>query len=379
MDDRDYYIFEDTVRNPELELVFEACVKSVFDDNIVTKKIGKPGYVMPLCIKGGDGYVVAEDVLAYYLAYQNRTGFDFEKAQEFAERMRIRFGFSQSSMIGYKLRQWVNLCLRDTWFYDENEEANSKKTRVTSRDQNYVLKPGMDYSVISEDVFKFACYVAVAHLKYGQSFDSITANQIFGYVTALGSDIPARMKKDGSGELPKEITNYKDDEVSCKANDAFGTIRITVKNENWINYEKVLVFMIKLLKTNFPKSYEIDFRSPDKNYLPIKGLPKIGVNQLFANAVKYPDNHDLIEEYAHLAMKRDEWYTNLEGENCALPGTFAVFALGLLKEDSWGESYTPLILEYLDTCDDEHSSIQNKFIASYTEKFGFTPDTIKVE
>ena len=61
-------------------------------------------------------------------------------------------------------------------------------------------------------------------------------------------------------------------------------------------------------------------------------------------------------------MREDEWYNNLDGELCAMPGTFAVFALGM-------EGTTPqwlrLVCDYLDLCDDEHSSLQEKFIHAF--------------
>lgn len=66
-----------------------------------------------------------------------------------------------------------------------------------------------------------------------------------------------------------------------------------------------------------------------KLYLPIPGLPKKGVNQLFACAVQHPNLHPAMERYARLAMREFEWYQNLADEACAMPGTFAVFALGL--------------------------------------------------
>ena len=64
-----------------------------------------------------------------------------------------------------------------------------------------------------------------------------------------------------------------------------------------------------------------------------------------------------MEHYARLAMREDEWYNNLFDESCAMPGSFAVFALGLE-----GEQWAPLVCDYLDRCDDEHSSLQGKFL-----------------
>ncbi len=72
-------------------------------------------------------------------------------------------------------------------------------------------------------------------------------------------------------------------------------------------------------------------------------------------------------------MREFEWYQNLADEACAMPGTFAVFALGLE-----GEPWAPLVTEYLDLCDDEHSSLQGKFLHALIRKFGFQLWTLGV-
>ena len=128
-----------------------------------------------------------------------------------------------------------------------------------------------------------------------------------------------------------------------------------------------------LEQEEFPRSYSVEFRGKEKLYLPIPGLPKKGVNQLFACAVQHPNLHPAMERYARLAMREFEWYQNLADEACAMPGTFAVFALGLE-----GEQWAPLVAEYLDLCDDEHSSLQGKFLHALIRKFGFQPWTLEV-
>jgi len=72
-------------------------------------------------------------------------------------------------------------------------------------------------------------------------------------------------------------------------------------------------------------------------------------------------------------MKEYEWYNNLEGEHCAMPGTFAVFALGLFDE-----SYFQLVSDYLAICDGEHQSVQGEFVLAYIEKYGFTEKGLKL-
>lgn len=72
-------------------------------------------------------------------------------------------------------------------------------------------------------------------------------------------------------------------------------------------------------------------------------------------------------------MREYEYYQNLADEFCAMPGTFAVFALGLE-----GPQWCSLVCDYLDLCDDEHSSLQEKFVHVFIKKFGFTKQTVSV-
>ena len=336
------FLMRDLRKDPDKALLYDACVSAVLEGRAQARLSMHPAFTSKeiLYVEDIDEEVFIDYVLTYYLWKLDTTEFDYEKARTFTEKMRVLFGFGSKGW-GHPL-----LNALEGWVED-NLQSPSKP--------------------ISEDYFKFACYVAVAHLKYGPDFFSIRANKIFGYVTALGSDLPAKMKKHGSGEMPKDLLEYKDAALSCKANDAFATIRIVMKEESQANYEKVLDFLCALLSADFPRSYSIDFRSPEKNYLPIRKIPKKGVNQLFANAVKYPELHDKIEKYARLAMRKFEWYTNIEGEHNAMPGTFAVFALGLLDK-----AHTPLVFDYINICDDEHQSIHGEFVLAYIEKYGFT-------
>ena len=108
-------------------------------------------------------------------------------------------------------------------------------------------------------------------------------------------------------------------------------------------------------------------RSPAKSVLPIKRLPKCGVHHLFAGAIAYPGLHERMERYARLAMREYEWYTNLDDEKCAMPGTFAVFALGITDG-----KYHSLVCDYLRVCDGEHQSLQGDFVSACIERHGFT-------
>ena len=353
------YILRDLKENPALKQTYDTCINNILNDT-ANLKTDRRASLKELDVNGQ--IIKQEYAFEYYLMELETTGFTYEKAHHFSEKMRALFGFKSQ---GWG-RPLLNI-LRD--WYEHNIKHQYVRPKDPSRTwkNEWVVKEGEPSTPIPEDYFQFACYIAISHLKYGASYDSVTANEIFTIINLLGSTLPAKLKKHGSGDLPKTITEYKDPTLTCKANDAFATIRITIKEETQPAYENALNFLINLLKTDFPRSYSLDFRSPAKNYLPIKKLPKKGINQLFTNAASYTALHEKIEQYAQLAMREFEWYNNLENENCAMPGTFAVFSLGILSE-----AHHPLVTKYLKICDGEHQSLQGEFVLAYIEKFGFT-------
>ena len=209
---------------------------------------------------------------------------------------------------------------------------------------------------------------------YGQSFESLKTEHILGLVSQIRPDMVKELKTNGSGKLPPNIQKRKTKHLTASANDAFATIRITARDCTEGCYAEILDYLCAVLsQEEFPRSYSVEFRGKEKLYLPIPGLPKKGVNQLFACAVQHPSLHPAMERYARLAMREYEYYQNLADEFCAMPGTFAVFALGLE-----GPQWCSLVCDYLDLCDDEHSSLQEKFVHVFIKKFGFTKQTVSV-
>ena len=147
---------------------------------------------------------------------------------------------------------------------------------------------------VDEGLLRFACYVAVCHTVYGQSFESLTTEHILGLVSQLRPDMVKQLKTAGSGKLPKDIQQRKTEHFTASANDAFATIRITARDSTEECYAEILDYLCAVLEQEeFPRSYSVEFRGKEKIYLPIPGLPKKGVNQLFACAVQHPDLHPL--------------------------------------------------------------------------------------
>ena len=80
---------------PEVEAIYDECVTKILDG---TFKIGKPpykkGYAFPDCFLTASGPVFTTSVPQYYLYKLSRTGFSYEKAYEFCETYRRRFGWN---------------------------------------------------------------------------------------------------------------------------------------------------------------------------------------------------------------------------------------------------------------------------------------------
>ena len=355
MSKNDYFVFDEIAQKPEVKALFDKALAQI--DSGELPRVNKH---YPIGLMVDKQKLLGSSVLEYRLSQETLADFHYEDVRAFTEKLRVLMGWHE---VDYELRHWVEKALRDPYFKDEGNDFIYKK---------WVLKPGVGQVEVPENVFRFACDVAIWNLKYGPSFASVTANEIFDWVTKLGSDLPEQLKKHGTGQLPKALQKWTGQGVSATANDALAVVRITQKEDSEASYGQVLDYLIELLTTtDFPRSYAIEYRGPSKTYLPVKGLPKKGVHQLFASAAVYPALHDRIEAYARAAMREFEWYQNLEDEDCAMPGSFAVFALAF-ADGQTGRRFAPLTLEYLHLADGEHQSLHGKFVEAYLDAHGFT-------
>jgi len=310
-------------------------------------------YPNPCLLDTGEKFLTSK-IIKYF--FDSRP-FSKEHSILFFENLRklIPKGFSSFS---YDIGLWIEEQIDKKFF---NRVSTSKRE----------LKPEIVVTETDKEILSFMCYLAICHTKYGPSYATVTANEYFEMVTALGSKEVSQLKKVGTGNLPKEIIEYKDSSLTFKANDAFGTIKIKLIQNTEEAYSKVLNLVCTLLKSDFPKSYSITFSTKEKEILPIKGLIKCSQNHLFAGAVKYINLHSQILEYIKLAQNEDEWYNNLDDENNAMPSTFAVFALGLESE-----KYFDTVINYLQAVDEGHQYIQAKFTVAFVQKYGINKETI---
>ena len=297
-----------------------------------------------------------------YLSFLPSRHFPYEDAVVFCDAIRRLVGWRE---ISYRLDQYIEKQVQERYFLERDRPDGSL---------SYVLRPEVCVENVDDALLRFACYVAVSHTVYGPSYETCSTERILGLVSQLHPKMVEELKTYGSGKLSEDIRTRKTDYFIASVNDAFGTIRIIAKDSSEKCYSEILEYLCSVLEqADFPRSYSVEFRGKEKFYLPISGLPRKGVHQLFACAVRFPHLHSAIERYARLAMRQNEQYTNLSDEQCALPGSFAVFALGMQGKEWW-----PLVWDYLDLCDDEHSRLQEKFLREFVKLFGFTVDTAPI-
>ena len=345
----------------ELQPLFDQCIQDAIDGRITRLDSLWPPVVVS---SEGAPFEVHALVRKWTEAQQAET-LDAEKAIAFSENLRRQ---SRWGEIDYYLLGLLEQELQEKYFVVTGREDDHRWSR------EYSLKPGIRAEEVPEPLLRFACYVAVSYKVYGMDFEYLDTNYLFGLVEKVRPDMVKKLRENGTGRLPISLQKRKTEHFTASANDAFAVIRITARDNTEECCREVLNYLCELLEQeDFPRSYAVEFKGPEKSYLPITGLPKKGVNQLFACAVQYPGLHSLMERYARLAMRQYEQYTNLSDEQCALPGSFAVFALGML-----GQEWRQLVWDYLDLCDDEHSHLQEKFLREYVKQFGFTADTVPI-
>ncbi|WP_455150436.1 DUF6138 family protein [Capnocytophaga sp.] len=260
--------------------------------------------------------------------------------------------------------QWCLLYHTREW-----KEKVFMKLYYKGEDDDYSLKKGITPEKV--DAHKLNLFVAQAlwHIKYKEySWDVEDAcEDLERAAKELGSKKAAMYLKEGTGILPNELIHYKDSEVECDANDVFAEISVKIKQESATAYDKALDFIIALINADFPASYYIKFSSKaPKQFLDIKGIAKSPTHRFFAQALQYEELRPKLVAYAEVAMKEFQWYNDVEeGEKSCMPGSYAVFGLGLI-----GEEYFPLVSQYFSLLDDEHQMIHKYFVSALIDRYG---------
>ncbi|KPV59320.1 hypothetical protein QJ48_11780 [Paenibacillus sp. A3] len=242
-------------------------------------------------------------------------------------------------------------------------------TRSEYGTNEYEIKPDAALANMDEpnQPVDLLLYGAVMILRYKPNYSKIKGQTFLELAAKLGSGKAVRMLKEGSDSFSQEDVRLRHELVECKANDVFSLITVILREEEAGAYERAISFILSLLRKGFPKSYKIKLKSSAREVLPIKGLAKSDTHRFFANALAYSELHPLLEEYAREAMEKFEWYEDTEDEKSVMPGSYAVFGLGLSAE-----RYFPLVEAYMALVDDEHQLMHDKFTAVFAETHGVT-------
>ena len=259
----------------------------------------------------------------------------------------------------YHTREWKEKVFMKLYYKVEGSDWSKK----------YTLKEGLQAKDIDNAKLNLFVVEALWRIKYKKySWDvKFACEDLERAAKELGSKKAAMYLKEGTGILPNNLIHYKDSEVECDANDVFAQISLKIKQESATAYDKALDFIIALLKADFPASYYIKFSSKaPKQFLDIKGIAKLPTHRFFAQALQYEELRPKLVAYAEVAMKEFQWYNDVEeGEKSCMPGSYAVFGLGLI-----GEEYFPLVSQYFSLLDDEHQMIHKYFVSALIDRYG---------
>ena len=259
----------------------------------------------------------------------------------------------------YHTRVWKEKLFMKLYYKVEGSDWSKK----------YTLKEGLQAKDIDNAKLNLFVAQALWRIQYKKySWDvKFACEDLERAAKELGSKKAAMYLKEGTGILPNNLIHYKDSEVECDANDVFTQISVKIKQESATAYDKALDFIIALLKADFPASYYIKFSSKaPKQFLDIKGIAKSPTHRFFAQALQYEELRPKLVAYAEVAMKEFQWYSDVEeGEKSCMPGSYAVFGLGLI-----GEEYFPLVSQYFSLLDDEHQMIHKYFVSALIDRYG---------
>ena len=265
----------------------------------------------------------------------------------------------------YYSNQWKEVVFMPLYYNVKGEDWSKE----------YTLKKDLEVKNVDQAKLNLFIQQALWRIKYKEySWDvRFACEDLERAAKELGSKKAAMYLKKGTGILPDNLIHYKDSEVECDANDVFATITIKIKQESAAAYDKALDFIIALLKTDFPRSYQIKLSSKaPKQFLDIKGIAKSSTHRFFAQALQYEELHSKIAAYAEVAMREFEWYNDVEeGEKSCMPGSYAVFGLGLI-----GEEYFPLVSKYFELLDDEHQMVHKYFISALIDRYGVNENSL---
>ena len=235
-----YYLIHKPDTSPEVLAEADLCIQDVLNG---TARENHSAY--PTVVRNHNGTPFLPDqLLERYLTGLPLKEFPCDVAVSLCDAMRRLVGWEE---IRYTLEKYIEKQVQERFFL------------VGERDDGFTVfppctvLPELHPEDVDEGLLRFACYVAICHTVYGQSFESLTTEHILGLVSQIRPDMVKELKTNGSGKLPPNIQKRKTKHLTASANDAFATIRITAKDCGG-----VVIFRGKILVLykNYRNKYE---------------------------------------------------------------------------------------------------------------------------
>ena len=132
------------------------------------------------------------DLVRKWIETQRAETIDAEKAIAFSENLRRQ---SRWGEIDYYLINLLKQELQEKYFVGTGSEDDYWKER------EYSLKPGIRAEDLSEDLLRFACYVAVSYKIYGANYEYFSTNYLLGLVEKVRPDMVKKLRENGTGRL----------------------------------------------------------------------------------------------------------------------------------------------------------------------------------
>lgn len=308
--------------------------------------------------KDDEGNLFSPSSLLYdYLCKLQKAGFNSDKAVHFTKIIEEYSSFKQLSNALYS---WFDEVIIDPYF----ERIDTYK---------YTLKKSEGFNLdYKKEILHFCCFIAISSIKNDAYYRKKAAFAMLDAVEQLGSMEVEYLRLHGSDDLTEDEKTVITPDYEFKANDVFCTIDMKVLNETAQTYIALLKAINRLLKSKkFPESFNVAFQSNDMTPIPIKGLQMDAMHQFIGNAMQYESAFDYIEEFARLALSRNEWYIDFDNVSTIPTGMYATLALAYANK-----RYFYLLQQFLIDTDSEHSIYHHHLFDPFILKYGITADTL---
>lgn len=332
---------------------FQIEENSILNGNIRTFQDG-----VNTLFKDDDGNLFSPSSLLFdYLCELYNAGFNSDKAVHFTKIVEEYSSFNQLSNALYS---WFDEVIINPYF----ERIDTYK---------YTLRNSEGFNLdYKEEVLHFCCFIAISSIKNDAYYRKRAAFAMLDAVEQLGSMEVEYLRLHGSDDFSEDEKVVITPDYEFKANDVFCTIEMNVLNESAHTYIALLKAINRLLDSKkFPESFNVTFQSNSITPIPIKGLQMDAMHQFIGNAMQYESALDYIEEFAKLALSRNEWYIDFDSVSTIPTGMYATLALAYADK-----RYFYLLQQFLIDTDSEHSIYHHHLFDPFILKYGINADTL---